>query len=73
MTGENQEAHSDKRKPREDRKRKERERKREKRERKNVQGQLLCIQFTKRKNYILAEMLEISKTGWLISRRELSL
>ena len=42
-----------------------RERKREKRERKDVQGQLLliCINSQKEKLNILAEMLEISKSG----------
>ena len=55
------------RKERNREKNREKERKREKREKrieKDVQGQLLsiCIQFSKRKPKILAEMLEISKS-----------
>ena len=47
---------------------KRQEREREKRREKDVQGQLLsiCIQFTKKLN-ILAEMLEISKSGRIYS------
>ena len=56
------------RKARNREKKREKERKGEKRrekERKDVQGQLLsiCIQYAKRKFNILAEILEISKSG----------